>query len=643
MRCPECSVRNSVAASKCGECGHKFARKPVPVGVKIAAVVAAGSIAIWAAAAAIVPKLTDPERNLAHMARTIAAGPKSGDDAKKKRDEFDQAVRKYLASAGKLNNADLVGKLQKVLPPPAFEIHIADLPRGLRILEVDTLLQAADYLLMKSGSGVKVIALPGFEVFDDARLINESAGPMLVLLGHSSGQLPHKPLVKIYGLLPDDISDETDKLLPAFKGDGSAKFAKNGRDIVLDLSMLSLGQSEQLFAHGGSSEDGTVHQYLEWKDAHYTSRYEYGNSPFTALYAVARCLRYPDLVQSHSRYLGSKGERLVQENKSPDAGNFRVRKVQGGPDRATYNLASNVGSFKIDIQKANGVWSIASAALDSSPRPIAPTVASAPLMPPPAAPVVVQPVATPPAVDNSDAKLKSALDVLRKPEQLDSKIREVKLKLKDFGSPDTPAAKSVPTPPPAAKRPEPEKKPAPIVQPAAKKTEPEKKPVQQTAKRPEPPKQPEPPKVTEPAPAPAVVQGHGEVSRKLAGNTIKLRNAPGTSGSTITELSKGSSFDVLGKDNGWYKVRYQGKEGFVYGGLVDYKQPDAYTTATMTKSKAVVDSRQKHVATPQVGDRLVVLGGIENNKYKVKLSNGKTGYVDKDAIDVAVEAPPLVP
>jgi uncharacterized protein YgiM (DUF1202 family) len=124
---------------------------------------------------------------------------------------------------------------------------------------------------------------------------------------------------------------------------------------------------------------------------------------------------------------------------------------------------------------------------------------------------------------------------------------------------------------------------------------------------------------------------------------VKLRNGPGTDFKSVADLDPSTPLEVLGKKDSWYKVKAGSKEGYVYGGLLDYKKPDAYNTATIKKDKPVKDANNKAVATAKSGDRLVILGGLENNKYKVQLSNGKVGFVDKDALDVKVDAPQLVP
>lgn len=559
MRCPDCSQRNSVAAKKCHTCGHKFKRKPIPLGFKITAGVVALAVLSWVGWSFIYPTLTDPEQNLQKIAKRVAKGPKSPEHAEKLLADFDGAVRVYLEDIGDQPSGELAQSLMSVLPESAFEVQVIDLPRAMRVVEVDTVLQASDYLVMKTSGGLKVFPLPGVEVFDDARVINESAGPMLVVLGHSGGQSPHEPRVRVYALLPDSITDETEKLLPAITGTGTAKFAANDRDILLELSLASLGQTENLFASLPENEDGTAKQHLEWKDANYLSRYEYGSSPFTALYAVARCMRHPELVGSHARFLGTEGKRLVKKYQSETAGNFSVTREKAGRGIKSYLVKGTDGEFQIDVQKLDGIYTVVNARETTK-------------------------IAARPDTHEQETE---------KPEKKPATGEEVKQK----------EAKN------------PEKK---------EKIEPEKK----TASEPE---------KTKPA------HGTGIISREITSNAVNLRTKPSTESRPLVGIARGAKIDIVGKNKGWYKVRYQGKTGFVYGGLVDYKKPDAYTIATVTKTRDVKDSRQKIVTQAPAGEKIVILSGIHNDKYKVQLPDGKTGYVDKDAIDVAIEEPAFVP
>jgi len=615
----------------------------VPRGLKITAGVVVGGIALWAAGSAIIPNLTDPEQNLARVARRVAAGPKNSEDSKHLSEEFDRALRGYLCKLGNKPNPEILKDLQKVLPASAFEVHVIDLPRGLKIVEVDTVLQAADYLVMKGSSGNHAFPLTGIEVFDDARLINESAGPMLVAIGHSAGDPPHRPQVRVFALLPDSLSDETDKLLPPIRGEGTAKFARNGRDIVLNVSLLSLGQLEQLFAPGAQAEDGVARQYLEWKDAHYSSRYEYAQSPFTALYAVARCMRYPDLTTTHRQFLGPRGEQLVRENKSPDAGNFKVRRMIASGDRASYLMSGSVGAFLVEVGRSGGVWQITSfknapgqtgshpAAAQQSVTAAAPpeTARAAPqTRVAQAAPIVVH--QAPAAPTMSTGTQPAPATKAEGERQAKESVRQAQEKRKEQER--------------LARERKEQERLAKLEKERQAKAEKERLAREQQEKeRLARESQKKQEAATRPQPA---THGAGEqatISARLTAGAVNLRSAPSTSAKPVTSIGKGAAVEIVGKQSGWYKVRYQGAEGYVYAGLVDYKKPDAYTTATLTRTEPVTDAHKKPLGKPAVGDRLVILGGLENNKYKVQLANGKTGYVDKDALDVTIEEPQLVP
>lgn len=267
MRCPECAERNSVAARKCEFCGTKFKKKPLPLGLKLACGGVAVAVTASIAASYLVPHLADPQQNLARVAKRIAAGPKVEEVTKVKK-EFSTAIKDYLKTAGDDKVATLTASLQKLLPSSAFEVHIVDLPRGLRVVEVDTVLQANAFLVMNTSAGTKVFDLPGFEVFDDARILNDSAGPVLALLGHTGGQLPHKPILRTYALLPDYINDESEKLVPPLKVDGTARFAANGNDVHLEFTTSSSVSNKKSRT---ATTEKLAYGMLKWKDARYVA------------------------------------------------------------------------------------------------------------------------------------------------------------------------------------------------------------------------------------------------------------------------------------------------------------------------------------------------------------------------------------
>ncbi len=206
MRCPECDVRNSVAARKCAECGKDLPRKRTSMpfifgGIAVIGLAGAGLMGIGAA----ITVKKDPQSDLASVAKRVAGGPKNPADAEKMKSDLDKAVKEYLRKAGAMSTPDLVAALQTALPSQIYEVHIVELPRGLKIVEIDTMLQASNYLVMKNETDTKVVNIPGLEVCDGAQVINDTAGPVLIAVGHTAGQGPRHPLVKVYALMPDAI------------------------------------------------------------------------------------------------------------------------------------------------------------------------------------------------------------------------------------------------------------------------------------------------------------------------------------------------------------------------------------------------------------------------------------------------------
>ncbi len=312
MRCPECTLRNSVAAKECRSCGVKFKKRPTPLGLKLGVGGAVIGLGVWGAAAALVPSFTDPGNSLSRTAQTVAAGPKSPDEATKMRGELDLAVRTYLKQIGKLPTKELANKLQDELHSSAYEVNAFELPRGLKLVEVDTVLNACDYLVLNDQGHVKVVPLPGMEVFDSGKMISESGAPVLVLIGHTGGQTPRRPLIQALAVLPGDVADETAKAVPGLSCEGTASFAANNRDILVDMSLFSAGAGADLFKNSPNvvarTDDETVRCILKWKNGHYIIDPALGRGPLSPVMALAWGMRNPtgpETLRGISRRTGS--------------------------------------------------------------------------------------------------------------------------------------------------------------------------------------------------------------------------------------------------------------------------------------------------------------------------------------------------
>jgi cell wall-associated NlpC family hydrolase len=56
---------------------------------------------------------------------------------------------------------------------------------------------------------------------------------------------------------------------------------------------------------------------------------------------------------------------------------------------------------------------------------------------------------------------------------------------------------------------------------------------------------------------------------KLSGSDIRMRSAPSTSGDILGTYQSGTSVSVIGINNGWYKVKYDGKTGYIRSDLLE--------------------------------------------------------------------------
>ncbi len=591
----------------------------MPLSFKIGAGILASLLFIWGVAAAVAPSFVDPNKALSRVAKRVAAGPKNPNDARQALTELDDAVRNFLKQNGNLPAAALTKKLQEPLSESAFEIHVFDLPRGLTVVEIDTVLQASDYLIQKSNSGVKVTSLPGMEVFDAAKIIDDNAAPVLVLVGHTAGQGAHRPLIRAFALLPDDTVDQTAKSVPDVKTEGVAAFAKNGKDINVDYSLFSLAGAEKIFDPSSKLPAGlpdeSIHGNWRWGDGHYEASRSIGNGQLSALYAVAKSIYSPADASHFANILGQSGLALVNGKKSDKAataplfviarqgepavsssGRSRRHAKQAAVQKASYTLTSKDSSYLIELTAAGGAnWTVAHAGQTSG------ATENQALS------------ATPPAINDSGQPKTDGVASLingQKPnfgEQSEKPAENAKEETKttDIGS-------------------------------------------EQSKEQPGGTESGAPNENNEKASRTAESEDHqtgvaASVAKEIDTTKVRLRSGPGPNFNQIAQISRGAKITVIGKTNGWYKIKVNGQQGYIYGGLVDYKTPDAYETITVRKAEGLTDEHEHSVGSSRPGDRLVVLGGAKEGKLKVQLASGKTAFINKDAVDVSQDTPQFVP
>ncbi len=611
MRCPQCTNRNSVAAKVCSECGATLPRKPVPTEIKFGLGFAAAVLILIGIALAFIPRLNDPQIALANAGKALANGPKSKSDANQLTTDFDKAVTTYLEKQGNLSAKDLAKKLQAALPGSLFEVNAFDLPRNLKLVEIDQGLRAFDYALFQNEKETKIIPIPGFEVFDVGTDISDSSGPVLVLVGHSAGQPPHKPQVKVLAIMPGTLKDLSEHAVPKINGEGTANLASNKKDVVANISLLSLAQNDKLFdikpGENFVVPDENIPVNLVWKDGRYTASKQPGIGQLSSICKIARWANNEINVPGYSALLNRdslKIQKKINANRASTAPGTTAYVVKatdatpsklGGP-KIAYLMQNSLQAIKVELAKGKSANGYIVSALELK---LPETVAAATPTTETTSTATDTSTAEATTAANAEAEMKKAIAIA------EPSVKPTEKTTSD-NTEHTPAKITVKETPDV-----PEKTPEATTETTSESTS-----------------------TTESSTGAQLFPASGK---------IKLRSGPSTDFKPITELEETTPITVLGKKDGWYKVSAAGKEGYVYGGLVKSKTADAFTTATIKKSKTVMDSNHHQLSTTHVGDHVVVIGGIQNDKYKVQLANGKIGYVDKDAIDVAVEAPQLVP
>ncbi len=636
MRCPECTVRNSVAAVQCKECGAKLARKNAlsPKVLKYGAigVAAVALLGLGAVSLAMIPSMFDSDADLRKVSRMVAKGPKSKEDADHLKSELENSVKRFLEKNVALPPAEITAKMQKLLPSSAYEIHVFDLPKGLKLVEVDTVLQPCNYII----SGKDVAVLRKFDVFDEAKVVGP-ASDVLVLLGHHNAQAGGKPQVKVFALTASGVKDLSDKSVPFFSGGGEGKtaFAANGKDIDIEMTVASRASEEELFTPSSLRALGLPEEKLKLKLVYNNAAYELqddnGRGPMAALRAIAFTVADPAQKPRFRRYLtNAAGDALGNVGKlkiCPPA--FEIKRKGGMVVSAGVAEDDNSGSRRSRRRRREAARQAAQSGVpvyfmgnaEDAFEVVLARGSSGVVQTRELRRVKVQGH----GAESDNASVASTYE--NKTSTLVDKLlatpddHVAKSDVSDDSNSNTNSnnnfssssnSNNHSSPPPAAAV-------APLAVPVIKA-------VEKTAST----------KVIE-----KVSEAEkGTVISSLSSETVKVRRGVGTHYRTIAEIPRGADVAIIGKKEGWYKVLVNGREGYIYGGFVNCKTGDAYTTATVKSVKSVKDEGNRTLTQTQTGDRVVVLGGINNNKYKVQMANGRTGYIDKDALDVSVEGPP---
>ena len=100
--------------------------------------------------------------------------------------------------------------------------------------------------------------------------------------------------------------------------------------------------------------------------------------------------------------------------------------------------------------------------------------------------------------------------------------------------------------------------------------------------------------------------GYGKVN--AGGSTLNMRSGPGTSYDRVATLNDGTVVDIVGIDNGWYKVTYNGATGYVSSDyMITVKESagsrgdgTAVASSTSSLGQQIADYAQNFLGCPYV-------------------------------------------
>lgn len=122
------------------------------------------------------------------------------------------------------------------------------------------------------------------------------------------------------------------------------------------------------------------------------------------------------------------------------------------------------------------------------------------------------------------------------------------------------------------------------------------------------------------------------------GSALRLRAEASTGSSVVTQLDKSVAIAILGKQDGWYYVSYDGKSGYVSADYVIEDQDGIFTADGRVSGdgvnvRASASPDAESVATVNTGAALTV-NGFADGWYAVTCQYGTTGYIRSDFLDL---------
>ncbi|WP_295859779.1 SH3 domain-containing C40 family peptidase [uncultured Oscillibacter sp.] len=122
------------------------------------------------------------------------------------------------------------------------------------------------------------------------------------------------------------------------------------------------------------------------------------------------------------------------------------------------------------------------------------------------------------------------------------------------------------------------------------------------------------------------------------GSSLRLRAEASTDSAIVTQLDKSVAVAILGKQDGWYYVSYDGNNGYLSADYVIEDQDGVFTADGRVNGdgvnvRAEASADAESLATVNTGSAVTV-NGFADGWYAVTCQYGTIGYIRSDFVDL---------
>ena len=115
-------------------------------------------------------------------------------------------------------------------------------------------------------------------------------------------------------------------------------------------------------------------------------------------------------------------------------------------------------------------------------------------------------------------------------------------------------------------------------------------------------------------------------------NAVNVREAAGLDSNIIGGINNNKAYEIIENNNGWLKINFNGKEAFVYGDLFNVTEESKVVSPANFRKADNLDSEIYQVL--QAGN-VVEVKAIANNGFVKVSFEGKEGYVYSSLLDLS--------